>query len=230
MSIDEGGEYYVSSSYFSNLSDAEKARVVKYLGASEAEQSWGVGMEFMDDGFFAVEAPTDFVPISKTDEYVLSGAAGAEVCETLKEYGKKVPELSLSTLQLLGARALNKESEMLIGDTVTIGAESPTAVTIGADLHGDFRLLFSQSNGNQAIAPDGTKLPFAPAEVEQLSGYHSVEPEIVNTLVEHLAIEYTAKEKAHLFNQIMDGIIAKLKRETRKCSKKLQPILFQPVC
>lgn len=53
------------------------------------------------------------------------------------------------------------------------------AISVGGDMHGDFRMSAATSVKSACITPAGKRVEFSPIKYMGVSGYHSIEPEIL---------------------------------------------------
>ena len=200
-------EDFLDTSRFASLSARDKLRVVKSISvhSDDIDRQWGLDQKVFDDGLFPYNVSTVFEQISAVDAYVISGACGSDVLYDAEESGVRLEWLdqNLDTLRILGALAANSFNSFDGWENITINGD--TELMVGADIHGDFRMTHRKIRDKVSMTPHGDILPFAPVSYEMISGYHSVETDMVDSLLEHLASEMSDFERKRLFIAITNG-------------------------
>ena len=200
-------EDFLETSRFASLSARDKVRVVKSISvhSDDIDRQWGLDQKVFDDGLFPYRVSTVFERISAVDAYVISGACGSDVLYDAEESGMKLEQLdqNLDALRILGALAANSFNGFDGWENITINGD--TELMIGADLNGDFRMTHRKIRDKVSMTPHGDVVPFAPVNYEMISAYHSVEEDIVDSLLEHMASAMSDVEKTRLYNKIIEG-------------------------
>jgi len=201
----DGIERYYSTQYFRNLSDVDKGLSLAAIRAHELKAEWGLGSSINEDGLFPVQLPSERLSFDETDASVMSGAAGAYVAEYRSDEEEVEKQYTLSQLKQLGVLAMNLKP-IDRGRSINLPAireQPPLKVTVSGDIHGDFSMFISSLAHQGSITPYGTLEVIAPVDEYIISGYHSVEPNLVNCMIEHLAGKYSSEEKEILYKQIV---------------------------
>ena len=196
-------EVFLDAPTFAALSADDKMRVVQSIDAPEGvDRQWGLNQRMSEDGLFPYSIPTDFEKVSELDSYVISGACGSDVLIEAEDLGIELKTYNLDNLRLIGALAANSFNGFDGWEKTTVNGD--TELLFGADFNGDFRMTHRKIRDKMSVTPNGDTVPFAPVKYEMIAAYHSVEEEIVDALLEHLASEMSDSERKRLFIEITD--------------------------
>ena len=140
------------------------------------------------------------IPRAEEDRLVLSGAAGL----SLANFRSRFPLLARRNTERYGFRTFNEAcsfvgayvvSSLVKAEQHRLDMEHPFftyinggvqhRVTVGASFHGDFYVSDKQTIlSSDIVSPINTYTEFAPVRTAGAAGYHSVEPEIVASILE----------------------------------------------
>lgn len=200
------------------------------LSVDPETDSWRRIGDYEDDTLFPVRALTTFAKASEEDSLILSGAAGL----SLVNFRQRCPLLSRNRYQEFGFRSFNEACAFVGGYVVgrLVNLESSRllrkgpsfeyekngvlhAVSVGGSFHGDFRMSETRVVQSDIVSPIHTMTEFSPQKSLNVAGYHSVESEIVATLIE---AEFIRAGKTAAM-QLVDEFVAALTESTNSSGR-----------
>lgn len=171
-------------------------------------QSWRHLGDLEGDTLFPARSLIRFANASSEDRFILSGVAGL----SLGAFGHTHPLLARGRHEEYGFQSFN-EACAFVGAYVTgrlieldmreLRQEEPSfrysendtmhTVCLTGSVHGDFRITETTTLQTDIVSPIQTMTEFCPIQEATIAGYHSIEPEIIATLIE---AEYIRNGKA----------------------------------
>lgn len=169
------------------------------LSIDPKTDNWRHIGNYEEDTLFPARSVTAFTPACEEDSLILSGAAGL----SLVSYRQQCPLLARSRYQEFGfksfieacsfvgayvvGRHIDLELERLRGaDPAFQYAKDGFlySLRVGGSFHGDFRMTESKQPQSGILSPVNSLTEISPRVNLGVAGYHSIEPEIVATLIE----------------------------------------------
>lgn len=211
----------------------EYARFIAGVLSADEQKLWYrvTGAEAAEGRLFTVpQLPKHAKGNRMEDAMVLSGAVGLGLRnrqavrrvlskDGFKDFGL---ESRVSAASFVGAYILD---DLTVRTRRRFGSKAATfsydfgsehcIVEVGGDFHGDFRIHEVRHAKYGAITPVGTFAEFAPEKVSEAAGYHSVEPNITDKMLETVFLvegieglrqvldEFT--DRFHRFTQLTDA-------------------------
>ena len=167
---------------------------------------------------FPIREIASYAPATETDQLILSGAAGLSLTNFRQHY----PLLARSRYEEYGFRTFNEScafvgayvvGKLLDKENRRLRRETPSfeysdngvthSVSVGGTFHGDFQMKEFQTAQCDIISPAHTRTEFGPQKVTCVAGYHSIEPEIVATLIEAEFIQAGKEAALELVDEFM---------------------------
>lgn len=195
------------------------------LSVDPKTDSWRHIGDYEEGTLFPIRSITSFSKASEEDRLILSGAAGL----SLVNFRQRCPLLSRSRYQEFGFRSFNEACAFVGGYVVgrfidlessRLSGKEPSfkyakngifhSVSVGGSFHGDFRMSETWLTQSDIVSPINTMTEFSPRQSLDVAGYHSVEPEIVATLIE---AEFIKAGKTAAM-QVVDEFVAVLTEAT----------------
>lgn len=169
------------------------------LSIDPETDSWRHLGGYEEDTLFPIRSIASFANASKEDQMILSGAAGL----SLVNFRQRCPLLSRSRYQEFGFKSFNEACAFVggyvVGRFIDLEAsrlkdKAPAfkyvkdgllySISVGGSFHGDFRMIETRLPQTDIVSPINTMTEFSPRQNLGVAGYHSIEPEIVATLIE----------------------------------------------
>jgi len=136
---------------------------------------------------------------AEEDQLVVSGAAGL----SLANFRRQCPLLARSHFENYGFKTYNEAcafvgayvvGKMVRAEECSLKEKDPSfsyikdgimhIISVGGSFHGDFSMTETTTAQSDIMSPINTKTEFGPQSGLSVAGYHSIEPEIVATLIE----------------------------------------------
>jgi len=159
---------------------------------------WRRTGELAKDTLFPNHIIDQFTPATEDDNFVLSGIVGLQLvdfrqrCHLLarsryQEYSFKSFNESCAFVGAYVIAGLSEDSrEKLYGNTPSFTYVSDGVshkIMVGGTIHGDFRMSETRTLSKGIISPINTETEFSPRRVMNVSAYHSVEPDVVESML-----------------------------------------------
>ncbi len=187
---------FVASPSYQRLSEEEKNSVIRAIDAFAGDNpSWVVEGEPSGENLLGYREHVRRVPAPSGDIVLVSGATLMDIDRVDPGFWDANPEASaqrLASASIIGALVLTRSTrgQMDDGANTFTFSNSPfinTQVTLGGDIHGDFRIAQHEQYPQGSLMPHGVKVPFAPNGNGRMAGaYHSTETELLGCLLMHM--------------------------------------------
>ncbi len=172
---------------------------------------------------FPIREVIPYAPATEDDRLILSGAAGL----SLVNFRHRCSLLARSRFEDYGFQTFNEACAFVgayvVGKLVNADRRWPKekepsfsyvqngvihTLSVGGSFHGDFRMSETQIPEADILSPINTITEFRPQRTLDVAGYHSIEPDIVASLIEAeflRAGEKAASNLVHEFIKTLDN-------------------------
>ncbi len=222
----------LASSFFTNMNPIDQSLVHKAFGligdTDEVLPSWAIEGDYSADTLFKSKDIVRRPLADPADGFLLAGAAALDVERIKPGFLDRATEFGFRTklefAMFIGAsvlasklRPFNYLTDAMI-DGSSVRSEQTAGVTrvttVGADLHGDFRLEQHEEYDDGALSPFGTPTKFAPTgHIIAARAYHHTEMEVLQTCLEHVHDVATPDEKQAFITQTSEALQSALSIE-----------------
>lgn len=171
------------------------------------------------DTLFPIPRILDFSAATDTDRFIVSGVAGLQLVNFRNHYPllakSRFAEFGfdsyIDSCAFVGAYVVGRLIELDSSSRLLI-REHPSftysmdgvdkKVSIGGTFHGDFVMSEESSVSSQIISPTSRYVEYGPIDKINVSGYHSVEPDIVSSMIVYTCQRFGRQIASDLVNDM----------------------------